>query len=557
MNAGIANVIVCISQRSSFRGTRCFRSIVGIGLLLSVVCWPPSDLSRSVLADDSATTAIRSSAAKIDRTDLVRHVSTLASDSLEGRAAGSRGGHAAAAYLVTTLRQLDLAPAGTNGQWFQEFGQDYRNVLAIIPGRRSMARATGEIATEREVIVIGAHYDHIGYGTPQTSRGPLGQIHNGADDNASGTALLLELAEALTGCRDQLQRTYLLAFWDAEEIGLLGSQHWTANTDLRSVRLCINLDMVGRMQDNRIEVSGWRSAAGLRAAIRRANQDTRLEFNLPTAITNDSDHDSFFKRRVPVLFFETGRHADYHRPSDDANLLNYDGIQHLGQLLMTLIAELDATPGPLPAYRPESATQEVASVIRSDLLRPAPRLGMSWHPDRAAQGEVEVIQLIKGGPADLAGIRLGDRVEQFGDWTPRIPAAATIDPADGDRAPPIDFRTVVLQAKSDVAVRVSRRTGRGNEREVRELTVRLQGPPTLIGARFRDDAAQPGDVIVDQLVEWGPAYALGLRAGDVLCSMGAETDLTAARAAELWQSAPRPLVISWDRAGREYSGELR
>ena len=121
--------------------------------------------------------------------DLTRHINTLASDTLEGRAAGTDGGRAAGSYLVQQLRRLKLSPGGHDGDFFQEFSeQGYRNILAVIPGT--------DPALRHELILVGAHYDHVGLGTKRNSRGPLGQIHNGADDNASGTAAVLELAEA-------------------------------------------------------------------------------------------------------------------------------------------------------------------------------------------------------------------------------------------------------------------------------------------------------------------------------------------------------------------------
>ncbi len=147
--------------------------------------------------------------------DLRRHVGTLASDSLEGREAGARGGKAAGAYLVSELRRLKVRPGGEDGSYYQYFEPDYRNVLALVPGRDPELR--------NEVVVISAHYDHVGYGTRRNSRGPWGLVHNGADDNASGTAGLLEVIEAFAALEPAPRRTVLFAFWDAEEKGLLGS----------------------------------------------------------------------------------------------------------------------------------------------------------------------------------------------------------------------------------------------------------------------------------------------------------------------------------------------
>ena len=172
--------------------------------LITVVC------ASAATANEFA--AMASALESIQVEDLTGHTDTLADDAFEGREAGTRAGKATSNYLMKQLEKYGLAPAGDRGSYFQQFG-GYRNVLAVLPG--------SDEKLKHEYIVLGAHYDHVGYGMKKNSYGP-GYIHNGADDNASGTAALLEVAQALTLLPEAPRRSILIAFWDAEEQGLLG-----------------------------------------------------------------------------------------------------------------------------------------------------------------------------------------------------------------------------------------------------------------------------------------------------------------------------------------------
>ncbi|MFM8703368.1 MAG: M20/M25/M40 family metallo-hydrolase, partial [Planctomycetia bacterium] len=169
-----------------------------------------------LIAAGRAPAAERMSAAhaSIQAADASRHVHALADDSFEGREGGSRGGRAAGAYIVQAIEKLGLQPAGDNGTYDQAFG-GMRNILALLPGSDPMVAG--------ELVVVGAHYDHVGYGNASNSYGPTGYIHNGADDNASGVAGLIEIAEAFQHMPSRPRRPILFAFWDGEEKGLLGS----------------------------------------------------------------------------------------------------------------------------------------------------------------------------------------------------------------------------------------------------------------------------------------------------------------------------------------------
>ncbi|NBT65080.1 MAG: M20/M25/M40 family metallo-hydrolase, partial [Betaproteobacteria bacterium] len=192
--------------------------------------------------------------ATIHAAEAAHHVNTLADDAFEGREGGT------GSYVVEQLQKLGFEPAGDGGSFFQSFG-GMRNILALLRG--------GDPELSRQLIVVGAHYDHVGYGNAANSYGPFGYVHNGADDNASGVAGLLEVAAALEHLPRRPKRSILIAFWDGEEKGLLGSYHFlrvkpAALAGTQTV-FSINLDMIGRLRDRRLEVYGSRTSPALRA----------------------------------------------------------------------------------------------------------------------------------------------------------------------------------------------------------------------------------------------------------------------------------------------------
>src|SRR5262249_39469180 len=158
-------------------------------------------------------TALTAALATITIEDLRKHVDVLANDTFEGREAGSRGGHAAATYVGRELQRLKLPGGAADGGYYQGFGNQCRNILAVLEG--------SDPELKKDYIVISAHYDHVGYGNSTNSYGPTGYIHNGADDNASGVSGLLELIEAILQLDVRPKRSILFAFWDSEESGLL------------------------------------------------------------------------------------------------------------------------------------------------------------------------------------------------------------------------------------------------------------------------------------------------------------------------------------------------
>ena len=341
-----------------------------------------------------------------------RHVAALADDAFEGREGGSRGGRAAGAYIMDALAKTGLEPVGDGGGYGQQFG-GMRNILGLLRGR--------DPQLAREVIVVGAHYDHVGYGNQDNSYGPFGFVHNGADDNASGVAGLLELAEALGHLPERPRRSILLAFWDGEEKGLLGSRHFlrvrpAALADSRLV-FSINLDMIGRLRDRRLEVYGTRSARGLRSAVVAANVDpghaAGLDLIFNWDVTDDSDHYPFIAAGIPTLMFHTGLHDQYHRPSDDVHLVNLDGIAPVVRLSLGVLTAVADEAGAAPAFRPECRNESDAT--RRALEAPAVaagsrgRWGIGTRADSCEADAPVVVRVSADSPAAKAGLLPGDR----------------------------------------------------------------------------------------------------------------------------------------------------
>ena len=449
------------------------------------------------IADGTSNGALE----RITIADLKRHCGTLASDALEGRGAGTTGGWAAAAYLQAELRKIEgLTAAGTAG-WLQEFGANYRNVIAILPG--------SDPALRREIILIGAHYDHVGRGNPAGSNAagsnaaggnaPFGQVHNGADDNASGTAALLELADAFASLKTAPRRTLVFAFWDAEESGLLGSKNWVTRPTLplKDIRLVVNIDMVGRLRDGKLTVVGWRSAPGLRSRLVRHNPAGDLDFQYEPAVIGDSDHQPFYAAGIPALHLDSGKHDDYHRPTDDADKLNYTGIRRVTELVFALVAEAanDAEP---PAFRREALTEKppVWLSARPQTVRTA-RLGVAFDPVQFDRDRAVVTEVTAGSAAARGGIRPGDRLLALAHW-------------DSGRV--ADLRTIVQVARNPVRVRLERPGVPGPI----DLEIELSGEPVRVGINWQSDGAIPEGMVITQVVAQSPADRAGLSAGDVV-----------------------------------------
>ncbi len=427
--------------------------------------------------------------ATIQERDLARHVNALADDTLEGREAGTRGGRAAAGYLVRLLKSYGVEPAGEGGSYYQVFGPGFRNILGKLPG--------SDPTLAQQVIVIGAHYDHVGYGTETNSYGPTGYIHNGADDNGSGTAGLLELIQAFSQMQPQPKRTLLFAFWDAEEKGLLGSKHWVANPTLplRQISLVLNMDMIGRVKDRKVEVYGTRSTFGLRSLVSQSNLEN-LDLEFTWEMKENSDHFSFYERGIPVLMLHSGLHDDYHRPSDDADKINTQGMLDLTRIQFRIINAWADRPD-VPGFRTRSRGETTGGekLLETAISPMAGRLGVLWNSDSPTEQGLQLTRVVPDSAADQAGLKAGD-------WLTAVNGTTIADGAT--------FRSWILSAHNPLHLTVLR----NDISDPEEVEVTLAGSPIRVGVSWRMDDAEPNSAIVVRVVSGSAAYNAGVRLGD-------------------------------------------
>ena len=281
------------------------------------------------------------------------------------------------------------------------------NVIGVLPGA-DPARAT-------EAIVVGAHYDHLGHGGPTSLAPEAGDaIHPGADDNASGTAALIGLAEAF-GRAGPRPRTVLFIAFGGEELGLLGSTHYVSHPAVPLARTVamVNLDSVGRLQDGKLLAMGVDTGTGLRALVEREAAGLPLRLTLQGDGSGPSDHAAFLSREIPVLFFYTGPHGDYHRPSDTWDKINGPGLRTVATLTYRVVRELaDATDR--PAFARVTAPAGPARE-RHEHPEYGPFLGIVPEPGGAGAAGVRLTGVQAESPAARAGLRVGDVIVRFGD----------------------------------------------------------------------------------------------------------------------------------------------
>lgn len=280
-----------------------------------------------------------------------------------------------------------------------------RNVLGVLPGRGSLAD---------ETIVVGAHYDHLGRGGRGSMKPDSDDIHNGADDNASGVAAMIcGTAELSEGAEAEPRRALVVAAFAAEEHGLLGSGHYVDHPirPLEDTVAMVNLDMVGRMVERKLSALGSDSAPQWAGLLEAAATDQELDVQMGGDGYGPSDQMSFYSRGVPVVHLFTGAHADYHSPTDDAETLDMKGGQDIGTFLGRLLGELITTPERLTYVKAEGAP-----TMGGDSRTSSAWLGSI--PDYTAMAEetggVLLSGVSGGGPADAAGILGGDRIVGFG-----------------------------------------------------------------------------------------------------------------------------------------------
>lgn len=274
------------------------------------------------------------SAQNIEIKKLKKHIYFLADDKLQGRATGSVELEKAAKYIEKEFKKYKLKPLGTQG-FRQPFEAKVRRVT-VADSIRKAENIIGFLDNGAPyTIVIGAHYDHLGLGNFGGTREPahIGQIHNGADDNASGVAGLLELARYYSSNKVKEKYNLLFIAFSAEELGLIGSKYWTEHPTLPldNIHWMLNMDMIGRYNpENGLAVIGYGTSSKFPTIFE--NISTPIKINKSRDGNGGSDQTSFYRKHIPVLFFHTGGHDDYHKATDDADKINYEALKAILEL---------------------------------------------------------------------------------------------------------------------------------------------------------------------------------------------------------------------------------
>ncbi len=330
-------------------------------------------------------------------------VRTLSDESLRGRGAGSDELVMARNLVRDWFEAAGLAPGLPGGVWLQPFdgahGEKLDNVVGRIDG-------SGD-----EWIVVGAHYDGLGMGK---ETGHPGEIHPGADDNASGVAALVTLAAALAGDTEFERTIYVVAF-SGEETGKLGSEHFAAHPprDIAKLAAMLNLDTIGRVEENRLIVFGSGTAEEFPSMLNGVNHVFRFDLALSEEGAGASDHASFFAKGVPVLHFFSGAKKEYHRPGDVAKLVDTDATARVAGFVGEVAAYLAAESEPL-TFRPRGAER------LAEPEKPVERRRVSFGsiPDFSKEsGGILLSGVMPGGGAETAGLLKGNLIVKIDDAT--------------------------------------------------------------------------------------------------------------------------------------------
>ena len=340
-------------------------------------------------------------------------VTFLASDDLEGRQTGTDGEKKAADYISKRFKDLGLHPKGTE-KYLQAFTfkpktNPHEEVKFDVNGDGTITgnNVIGFIDNKaKNTVIIGAHYDHLGFGGDGSLyRDSIKKVHNGADDNASGVAVLLNLASKLK--EKNTNNNYLFIAFSGEEMGLLGSNYFVKNPtiDTKAVSYMINMDMVGRLKkDSTLAVYGTGTSPIFKQTLKSHNNNFKL-IQKESGV-GPSDHTSFYLADIPVLHFFTGQHEDYHKPGDDSEKLNYQGMETISTYIFNIISDLNDN-GKL-AFR---KTKNESSQVRF-------KVGLGVVPDYMFDGKgMRIDGISEDKPAQKAGLLKGDIVLKLGDST--------------------------------------------------------------------------------------------------------------------------------------------
>ena len=352
--------------------------------------------------------------------DMRMAVEYLASQQLGGRYPGSAGDTLASEYISNHLRNLKLKRVVKGKKkigYYQNFTygkteqRHTHNIIAVLPGKDKHLK--------HEYIVVGSHYDHLGMGGKDSgSRRPdTLAIHPGADDNASGDAVILELAKHFKKARQP--RSIIFAFFGAEEQGLIGSidfVEWMKHddkqrkhlpADIKGIVAMVNLDMVGRMRDNSLSVSGTGTSSDFKAIAEKVAEQTNLHITCTADGYGPSDQASFVAADIPVFYLTTGGHMEYHTPADLPQTINYDGMQQTLDYTKALVTQLaNLTQAPDYINVPSSNTMTHAAF----------KVTLGLMPDVTGASTIPGLRadiVVAGKPAHKAGMKSGDIIQEI------------------------------------------------------------------------------------------------------------------------------------------------
>jgi len=276
------------------------------------------------------------------------------------------------------------------------------NVLAYLPGKTD------------EYVIIGAHYDHLGRGNfDSLAPSQIGQIHPGADDNASGTAGVLELARLLAPQKGQLRRGILFASFAGEELGLLGSAAWVKDPTrpLEKAVAMLNMDMIGRIKDQKVYIGGVGTGSTLKAVVDEAQANSGFKIEYSPGGYSSSDHTSFVAKKIPVLFFFSGLHSDYHKPSDTWEKIDPESAARLLGVVGKTgeeLADADERPSFIVVAEDQPPGRSGGGGGYGPYFGSIPDFGQ-------VETGVRFSDVKPGSPAAKAGLKAGDILVQFGD----------------------------------------------------------------------------------------------------------------------------------------------
>lgn len=401
--------------------------------------------------------------------NLRKHLNYLASDKLEGRRTGEKGATFAAGYVANRFANSKLkAGFVKNGKasFLEPFPYKPRNEKGEILPDAKEAQAYNVIGIlegtdavlKNEAIVIGAHYDHLGHGGMGSLTANSTEIHFGADDNASGTSALIELARTFAQTKAN-KRTIIFIAFGGEEEGLLGSKFYVNNPvfPLNKTVAMINMDMIGRLNEGKLTIGGIGTASEWNELVKRKNEiyfDTNdgygvgKKFNLQ--LNEDgfgpSDHSSFYGKQIPVLFFFTGTHLDYHKPSDTAEKINYAGLTQISSYISEIVKTIDQNP--------TKPTYTVAKSSGTEAGRRGFSVSLGTIPSYSDGNDGLVLDGVRdNSPASKTGLKAGDKIIKLAGKDIRNVQDYTA--VLGEMKPDVEYEVIIMRGTEKLTLKIT------------------------------------------------------------------------------------------------------